>query len=375
MNTVSHAGSVFPTVRSRQLSALSLVTLAVVACGGSEGSGPSVDTPRTDGEEIFSQRLPSGNTFACATCHALEEPSPDGFRRPGHSLLGATLRSSFKNGQLSELIEAVNTCQVDWMGADPWTETDPEFLALRDFLAQRGGDATPLSFEIVPPAAQLEGGDPAAGEQTFNGTCAVCHAEGGVGSNLAPPIAGRGLSGELIARRVRTSGDADSPIYEGLTGGRMPFWAADRLSDEELRDIIAWLAQSGSAPVDPGETVDEPEDTKDGCGSDHPLVGATAELVGRDHDVAGTATIVDNCTIEFTNFTFDGGGIDVRVYGALGGRYDDGFAIGPDLTGPGFNNDTLRVQLDDSRSLDDLDGVSIWCVPIGIDFGSGSFQK
>ena len=30
-----------------------------------------------------------------------------------------------------------------------------------------------------------------------------------------------------------TSGAIDSSVYEGLTGGRMPFWAADRLSDAE----------------------------------------------------------------------------------------------------------------------------------------------
>ena len=81
------------------------------------------------------------------------------------------------------------------------------------------------------------------------------------------------------------------------------------------------------------------------------------------------------CTIEIREFTFDGQGIDVRLYGGLGGNYDDGFAIGDNLLNPaGWNGKTVRFTLPDDRSMDDLDGVSVWCVPVGVDFGSGMFS-
>ncbi len=42
----------------------------------------------------------------------------------------------------------------------------------------------------------------------------------------------------------------------------------------------------------------------------------------------GRATITDDCTITLTNFFYDGNGIDVRFYGALGKDFVRGFPIG-----------------------------------------------
>ena len=41
------------------------------------------------GEAIFRQPLPEGNSFACATCHALAEPNDEGTRLAGHPLAQA----------------------------------------------------------------------------------------------------------------------------------------------------------------------------------------------------------------------------------------------------------------------------------------------
>ncbi|MEM9196027.1 MAG: hypothetical protein AAGF12_43075 [Myxococcota bacterium] len=43
-----------------------------------------------------------------------------------------------------------------------------------------------------------------------------------------------------IAERVRLSGRANSSTYSGLTG-IMPFWGADRISDAELFDVVAFV--------------------------------------------------------------------------------------------------------------------------------------
>ncbi len=172
---------------------------------------------------------------------------------------------------------------------------------------------------------------------------------------------------------MRTSGPTDSPIYPGLGGGRMPFWAADRLSDDELRDAIAFVLSNDPAPgadAGPGE----PDGGTSECAATHPRVGQTATLVTRFHGVSGTARIVDDCTVLLEDFDYDGGGIDVRIYGGVDGNFDDGFAMTGDLVrAGGYSGDTITATLPDGYSLDDLDGVSVWCVAVGQSFGDAQF--
>jgi hypothetical protein len=187
-------------------------------------------------------------------------------------------------------------------------------------------------------------------------------------------------------------------VYDGLTGGVMPFWGADRLTDDELRDIVAWLAmddgvaESGSSDPDDGgdmgsdsagdptgesgeseggETEGEPPIN---CPATHERVGWVADLSTAFHDVAGRAEIVDDCTVVIHDFTYDGTGIDVRIYGGVDGDYDNGYAMTDDLLKPGgYDGVLLEAVLPEGRTLDDLDGVSVWCVDVGVDFGSGLF--
>lgn len=367
-----------------------LTSLVFVApsCDASEEAEPLTELEER-GRSVYGNRVEDGNSFACATCHAIEEPTDDGLRRPGHPIGDALARPSFKNGRVESFLEAANSCLVEWMNAEPWSEDDEDHRALVAFLERSTpSSAPPLSFEIVqpPPVDRLAGGDAEVGRSDFNATCAVCHGEDGAGTEQGPPLAGRPLDPELVARRVRTSGRMESTTYSGLTGGIMPFWAPDRLGDEELRNIVAFLmsgasGDSGSVGGDSGG--DEPDgDSGDDdtpptgtCAATHPMVGATAELTGYFHDVAGTAEIIDDCTIVLHDFVYDGAGIDVRLYGGLAGDYDSGFPMGDDLVQPGgYQGDTLSFTLPDDKTLDDLDGVSVWCVDVGVDFGSGMFE-
>ena len=84
---------------------------------------------------------------------------------------------------------------------------------------------------------------------------------------------------------------------------------------------------------------------------------------------------MDDCTIELRDFFYDGAGIVVQAYGALGGNYQSGFAIGPDLIkSGGYRGETITLTMPEGQTMDDLDGISIWCVAVGIDFGSGMFR-
>lgn len=66
---------------------------------------------------------------------------------------------------------------------------------------------------------------------------------------------------------------------------------------------------------------------------------------------------------------------DVRAYPAPGGDYvGAGFSISDNLAGPALDGATVTWQLPPERTLDDVDGLSIWCVPVGVSFGDGLFQ-
>jgi hypothetical protein len=192
-------------------------------------------------------------------------------------------------------------------------------------------------------------------------------------------------------------------VYAGLTGGVMPFWAKDRLTDLEIRDLIAFVhsppSGDGGAPLDAagGESgtggdassdsggsgadsatnvPDAAPDSGGGCPKTNPRVGWTANLginTG-EGQVSGFVTMVDDCTLQLTSFSYDGSGIDVRVYGSKSSSFSPGFIIGPDLVGQVFTGATLSVTLPAGKTLDDLDWVAIWCVDAKANFGSGPFQ-
>lgn len=119
------------------------------------------------------------------------------------------------------------------------------------------------------------------------------------------------------------------------------------------------------------DTTGEPPAT---CPQTHPMVGWRAELATFQHKVSGTAEILDDCTIQVTQFNYDGTGLDVRFYGGKAGDYAAGFAMSDDLlrTG-GYTDETMTLTLPDGVTLSDLDGLSVWCVEVGVDFGSGTF--
>jgi len=306
----------------------------------------------------------------------LSEPAADGIVRPGHPIGNATRRPTFKNGALTDVREAVNICRTEWMSATAFDADDPRWLALFDYLeTQATAEQEPaLSFEIAAPPNDLTGGDAMAGQQAFNGRCVVCHGVNAVGTNRAPRLTGIDIPAEEIAERVRMSGRTDSSVYSGLTGGRMPFWAADRISDQQLRDVIAFIENTTSTgPGGGGSTGGEQRD----CPSTHSKVGQITTLSTKFHGVSGTATIVDDCTIEVQSFNYDGNGIVVQMYAGLAGAYSDGFAISDNLINfpTGYQDSMLTLTLPEDKTLDDLDGISVWCVSVGVSFGDGMFAS
>jgi hypothetical protein len=153
----------------------------------------------------------------------------------------------------------------------------------------------------------------------------------------------------------------------------MPFWAADRLSDEELRDVTAFVLTTDGGGTG-GSGGSRPPDLRE-CDATHEKIGQVAALSTLAHSVSGTAEIIDDCTIRIDDFVYDGGGIDVRFYGGLNGSFIGGIPMSEDLRRPeGYDGGTVYAQLPEGRTLSELDSISVWCVDVSTSFGDGVFE-
>jgi len=261
------------------------------------------------------------------------------------------------------------------MQASAWEDADPDWRQLEQFLVDQAPASAPaIEIQLTDPPTDFSDGDAMRGQELFNGRCIVCHGENGVGTERAPRITGFGLSTAYVTERVRLSGRVDSQVYPGRAGGRMPFWSRDRLSQDDLVHVATYVNVS-SASGDGNSVSDSGEGNLRECSSTHPKIGQTATLIEQFHDVGGIATIVDDCTIRIDNFTFDGRGIDVQIYGGLDGDYSGGFSMSGDIRrDTPYAGETLTVQLSEGETLDDFNGISVWCVPVGASFGEGQFE-
>ena len=103
-------------------------------------------------------------------------------------------------------------------------------------------------------------------------------------------------------------------------------------------------------------------------------IGQTATLSTLGHRVSGVAKVVDDCTIEVANFSYDGGGLQfVYAYGALNANYAAGFILGPNIRGLAYNNQLLVIELK-SGDIDKMNSISIWCTEARVSFGDGVFR-
>lgn len=194
-----------------------------------------------------------GNEARCSTCH-----SNDGTAMSGATLMNIAYRSGFKGGEAPTLLDATNACVTGWMGGVAleagdmaWTELEAYMQSISD---QGITDPNPLAPEVLENeaayAAKYTGGDAAAGEAPYDAMCGICHSVDLMVNNrpsfnlttLAVFTEGR------IAQKVRTSGPPPSGTADATdsTPGPMPFFEPSDLSDEDLRNIVAYIKSQGS---------------------------------------------------------------------------------------------------------------------------------
>ncbi len=125
---------------------------------------------------------------------------------------------------------------------------------------------------------------------------------------------------------------------------------------------VGVLVSACSGPIGTGDGIVEQ--------SEVPVAGWTGTWEGFAHDVAGEATLLDGGVLELTDFTYDGGGVDARLFlVADGAAFDDSLQLTDSLVGMPFESETFRVDLPEEAMDGSWDTVVLWCVPFAAEFG------
>lgn len=219
-----------------------------------------------DGRRLFHSPAISNNGLSCGHCHADfdETKRSDGLIRAAHSLYNAYYRETWwgmapeADNAYATIDEAALVCVVHYMRNKTKLNAQ-QLLDLRAYLKS-------LSFKLIrtaqpiAPAADLTGEYPAfaggnrfEGKEVFYATCHSCHPNGNAG--IAPKPIPRDQDPSYYAKYIR-EGDGlgavlsgvDPNAYQFKSGRFMPFFGADRLSNEQIRDIIAYIKSLPPAP-------------------------------------------------------------------------------------------------------------------------------
>lgn len=194
----------------------------------------------------------------------------------------------------------------------------------------------------------------------------------------AYPEDGITLSDAAIASATGLEVDFSSPQFENQVSNLV---ANSGSSNTELVNAIEALDhlqetlfvegvdERPAAPQTPDEQVPTPNENS----ATHPSVGTSSEFSDFAHDISGTLTVIDDRTLQVSNFFYDGGGVRVFFYTGTDGNYRDGSAgagpIGQLLNGRRYTGDTIMLTIPEGLTLDDFNGISVWCIPFSANFG------
>ena len=242
---------------------VAIAALLLLVAHWTDSQQPELSDKALAGRALFNDASlggtihPGKNTgLSCAMCHADfdEKARPDGLIRAGHSVVGVPSRLSAKGGMLqgdafhrsaggsgfcaAHFLQKIPADKVDAM-ASLTPEQAEAFMAYftEISLGKQGPEFTMqmLSKEEAQTEAakiaELEG-DAEEGWKLFNAACNVCHLTG----------TKRSAGPALVTRRA-TDKEYRTRVADYVRGGGslMPFFAEDRLSDQQVADIVEFV--------------------------------------------------------------------------------------------------------------------------------------
>jgi len=242
-----------------QKSGFHVLVVLLLAAAGSLFAQEEIKGTSTTGRRLFHSPAFSTNGLSCAHCHADfdEEKQDDGRIRAAHSLYNSTFRETWwgRDPQapdaFTHIADAAMVCVEHYM-RNPQKFTAQQVINLLAYLQSITRTPVRMALPIAPAADKtgrylgFEGGNRISGKSLFFAACHLCHPSGNAG--IAPVPIPRDRAPAFYAMKIR-EGDGlgavlsgvDPNAYDPASGKFMPFFGADRLAKQQIRDIIAYV--------------------------------------------------------------------------------------------------------------------------------------
>jgi hypothetical protein len=112
------------------------------------------------------------------------------------------------------------------------------------------------------------------------------------------------------------------------------------------------------------------------CATDSTKMGYTGIFSTLAHNVSGTATVIDNCTIEISMFNFDGAAPNVKFYAGVNDNFSDAeaFGISERIDGRCYSNETIILTLPEGKFVDDTASLNIKHENLSLKASQGNLQ-
>jgi mono/diheme cytochrome c family protein len=246
-------------LRSSYNAVILVAILAMTGCGrmpGHPGPGPEVVRP----DEVLD--FPTLYRTNCAACHGEKG-------RNGAAISLANPVYLAVAGE--ENLRQITANEIPGKLMPPFARsaggmlTDSQINALTHRMVQEWGKPDILAGQNAPPYRATQTGDAVRGQQAFAAFCARCHGAQGEGSGGSEGSKGSAGDNKSGAGKVGSLVDGSylalisdqglrSIIIAGQPDEGMPDWrtdAAQPMTDQQITDIVAWLASKRSA--NPGQ--------------------------------------------------------------------------------------------------------------------------
>ncbi len=245
--------------RNRSLYSAHITALVVVLGAAALSAQMSTRGSAQQGRVLFHSSALGANGLACSHCHADfdEARLGDGPIRAGHSLYNAASRQTFWGQEpedpdrYTDISHAAVFC-VEHFLRNPQKLTAQQLLHLQAYLRAITKRPSIAPLAMAPAADKtgeynsFDGGDRITGRKLFFSACHTCHPNGNAG--IAPVPIPRDKPAAFYARKIHegdglgsTLAGVDPNAYDPEGDLYMPFFGADRLTKNQIRDIIAFI--------------------------------------------------------------------------------------------------------------------------------------